>query len=136
MFDSVLNHALQIGLKVNEIKLNRSQWGFYDHRSQTIFINQAMTNTQKAVTILHELYHHERGDTEPQPTHIEQWIDEEVALQLIKPANYQHAELTTCASPGAIASELELPLHIILAWQRRQQKNHSAGRPKTSLNAV
>lgn len=117
-----MDYAQQIGLSVVEIELQETDWGFYDHTGSRIILNRGLTQSQKLVTLLHEIQHHERGDKTPQPEHIEKQIDEEVALMLIKPIDYALAE-TISEHPGQIAQELDLPVHIIMAWQRIADKH-------------
>lgn len=92
-------------------------WGYYDHRERVIMLRAGMTEAQKTATLFHEAQHYYRGDVGPQPSHVEDLINRQVADLLITPAAYEAAEYLADGSPAGIAAELGLPRWVVDAYR-------------------
>lgn len=115
------------GIAVLETTLD-SAWGAYDHNTRTIYLHAALTTRQKAATLAHEYVHYLRGDTGPQPPHVERRVDEEAAFMLISTEEYATAEHIVGPDPRALAIELDTTLWIVEAWQNRMKRqSHYVG---------
>lgn len=110
------------GVAVIKTRLSDTTWGLWDHQARTIYLNRVLTSPQLAATLAHEYVHYLRGDTGPQPPHVERRVDEQAALMLISAGEYAQAEQIVGCNPGALAVELDTTLWVVHAWRRAHQK--------------
>ena len=91
---------------------------WYSRSARTVAIRPGLLERQRVPALLHEYFHHCRGDDGPQPAWVEARIDEEVAELLVDPRAYAEAEERFGWSTGGIAHALEVPRWVVEAYRR------------------
>ena len=103
---------------MQETRLPAGLEGVWDPSQKTIWLKKRLSVASMACTLAHELEHARRGDAGHQDEYVEEFINEKVALRVIKPTTYARLEEVYGCEPGVIAEELDLPTWLIEAWQR------------------
>ncbi|GAA1403970.1 hypothetical protein GCM10009600_12930 [Oerskovia paurometabola] len=95
--------------------------GVYEHDVRTITINSGMSRNQTRYAVAHELGHAWYGHRWLGDPHgdalAERLADQHAAQLLIDRHEYARAELLVGPHPGAIATELDLDVCVVAAWQ-------------------
>lgn len=116
--DALTIHAERCGLAITYARLPGLQRGAYHHADGRVFLREGMTAGATLAALAHELGHFYRGDTGPQPSPVEAYIDEKVAEFLIDPGDYAMAESLYDGATAGIALELDLPRAVVSAYRR------------------
>ena len=111
--------AAQLGITITEHHGGLPGW--YCHTDSTISIRNDLSIAMAKSVLAHELAHAYYGD---EPGHdderLERRADQWAAHLLISPTEYELAESIYGPYPGAIASELEVTLHLVQVWAQLQ----------------
>lgn len=110
-----------MGLQVVETTINDDRLGSYQHNQRRIALDERLTDSQKLVTLQHEIIHaeHWRDGIAQLMGHEaeEQKTRRETALRLISPMAYANAEQAYEACPYRIAEELGVTVGLIKDYQ-------------------
>lgn len=90
--------------------------GYYDARHNTIHIADGLTETQKIVTLTHELIHalHFLNNTaDPNPKYEEEKTLKETALQLVDPSQLAYEQIMYETDYRKIADEMNVTESVI-----------------------
>ena len=80
-------------------------------------IDSRQTRAGQLAALAHETIHARRGDSGPQPSHVEDLVDELAAKLLISPIEYALAERVYGSRPAALAAELGVTQRMVEAWR-------------------
>ena len=87
-----------------------------------IVIDSRQTRAGQLAALAHETIHARRGDSGPQPSHVEDLVDELAAKLLISPIEYALAERVYGSRPAALAAELGVTQRMVEAWRRGTER--------------
>lgn len=135
--DRLLALAHQEGLNV-EFRPLQKHSGLLMPGRLILINNQKSFMTQRAA-LAHELGHIHYGHDWrfPHERHIDEFkADKFAADLLIDPHDYAVAELVHDGSITAIAAELEVPVKLLLEWQRRHWHSQQTNRCQTLSEAL
>lgn len=104
-------------LTVVEAYLPGTLRGLYVPAEGRIYLRAGMPGWAAVPTLMHELYHVERGDAGHQGRGVEARIDRQVACRLLDVGRYAAAEAVAGPAVGALAAELEVPTWVVVAYQ-------------------
>lgn len=124
--DSLTDWLTSEGIRVLEARLPSELWGLYDSEGQTIYLQAGMPERYQVATLLHEIFHYQRGDVGHQSPAVEDEINQSVALHMVDVETYRDAELRGKHSVGGLAAELELPRWVIEGYQRHLSNSWAA----------
>ena len=121
--------ARERGLFVEWDRLGDYLRGLYDHATGTIVLNSSMSMRLQRYALAHELghaWHEHRWTGDPhRDARAERLADSHAARLLITPLEYARAESLVGPEPGALATELGVPLGVITAWQLEARSGRS-----------
>lgn len=92
--------------------------GAYDKQGNRIYVRSHMTNRHTLGALAHEYAHARLGHDGHQSPAIEKRVDEYAAQMLVDPHEYAALEPLYEGNAASIASELDLPVWVVVAWQR------------------
>lgn len=115
--EDVENEITALGVRIVDGKPDNGDWATYNHDSRAILIDPVLTGNQRLATLLHELEHAKAEHDGHQNARIEAAINEKVARRLITFHDYQRAEKLYPADMQAMATELDVPVFILTAYQ-------------------
>lgn len=92
--------------------------GWYSLEKGIVAIHPDLMQHQRVPVLLHEWFHHVRGDDGHQDEATERRIDEMVAQELIDPVDYAWCESQFGWSTGGIAAELGTCTWVVRAYRR------------------
>ena len=116
--DVLAQQCADQGIIVSWAGLSAGRRGLYVLSTRTIYLRHDMPDWLAVPTLMHEMCHAERGDDGPQPADVEALINRLVACRLIAVGEYAAAERVVGPSVGALAAELDVPVWVIMAFQR------------------
>ena len=91
------------GMGVHVVYLPYRLAGAYWHDEGLIVIDSRQTRAGQLAALAHETIHARRGASGPQPSHVEDLVDELAAKLLISPIEYALAERVYGSRPAALA---------------------------------
>lgn len=115
--DEIENELAQRGVEIVPWDMPAGVWGAYDKKSSVVYYDKALTQSQRRVTLLHELIHVRRGDDGHQPDRVERLIDRQVVRMVLSQSDYIRAERLHDCDVAAMAQELDLPVWVIEGYQ-------------------
>ena len=110
------------GMGVHVVYLPYRFAGAYWHDEGIIVIDSRQTRAGQLAALAHETIHARRGDSGPQPSHVEDLVDELAAKLLISPIEYALAERVYGSRPAALAAELGVTQRMVEAWRRGTER--------------
>lgn len=110
------------GMGVHVVYLPYRLAGAYWHDEGLIVIDSRQTRAGQLAALAHETIHARRGDSGPQPSHVEDLVDELAAKLLISPIEYALAERVYGSRPAALAAELGVTQRMVEAWRRGTER--------------
>lgn len=125
-YDSLLGECERLGVAVMPAHLSVEIDGAYIKRNSVILLDKNLADFERVPVLLHEMVHVERQDNGHQSARVERWIDEQVALRLIDPFEYAHAESELGWHTGGIAAELDVPRWVVQAYRRVLERERLA----------
>ena len=115
-YDELAEEAASAGIAVLKVSTLPVR-GAWDADSGRIYLHAALSESDRACTLAHELEHARRGDVGCQSRVVEQLVDEAVALRFVDPGEYARAEVECEGEAAAIGEELDLPVWVVRAWR-------------------
>ena len=124
-YESLLHTLDGEGVRVVETRSGMSgdRAGWYCRQSRTIGLHPDLLDRQRLPVLLHEWFHHLRGDDGPQSAAVEALIDERVAEVLVDASEYAFWEAQYGWHTGGIAHALGLPRWVVQAYRRHLQSS-------------
>lgn len=104
-------------------------WSWYSKPRLLVGLSPTLLTRQRTPALLHEWFHHVRGDDGHQTAGVEARINEQVAQTLLTEQVYASAETLCGPSVAGLAQALEVPIWVVQAYQRVLQRD-----PATLLN--
>lgn len=116
-WDQVVREAAREQITLRRSRLHGAR-GLWVPASRTIWVDSRLPDHHAAPTLAHELIHARRGDSEcATDTLAEQMIDQRVARRWINRDVYAVLEDMYAGDAWSIASELDLPRWLVVAFQ-------------------
>jgi hypothetical protein len=116
-WDQVVREAAREKVTLRRSRLHGAR-GLWVPASRTIWVDSRLLDHHAAPTLAHELIHARRGDGECGPaSSAERYIDQRVARRWINRDVYAVLEDMYAGDAWSIASELDLPRWLVVAFQ-------------------
>lgn len=114
-YESLMQEACEIGIRVEERKLKNGLCGFYYEPLRTVVIDYTMDEAQQRCTLCHELIHARHNDSRCGSIRdkSERRARRETALRLISPIQYASIEEIYPDDMFHMASELDVTLQVL-----------------------
>lgn len=116
--DTLLSRCQAQGVTVTWTHLPPGWEGAWHRSSRTIHLAPRLADWQAIPVLLHEMTHAHLDHDGHQAAAVERRIDEAVARTLLDHQQVALAEAAVGHHPGALATELDVPVWVIEAWRR------------------
>ncbi|WP_279020344.1 hypothetical protein [Mobiluncus mulieris] len=107
----------QRGIQVVDSPLTPTCHGVYDWRQRRVLISRSTPDAHRLAVLTHEALHVYNQHHVPQPSCVEQQINQAVACALIEMDEYVFWEREYSGHPGGIAKALGQPVWLVEAFQ-------------------
>lgn len=116
--DALLSHCASDGITVTWTPMPTGWEGAWHRRQRTIYLDTRLADWQAVPVLMHEMTHAHLDHDGHQAPAVERRIDEAVARTLLDHHQVARAETVVGHHPGALATELDVPVWVIEAWHR------------------